>query len=249
MENKLLNYTTINHIARLELKMSANEYMVADLIYQLSNNPDSDFPGWCYSSKSNLGKYLGLSEKSVHSILNSLFKVRIDNKPILEKNPITKHLKITSAWYNKVIIKKAEESSATLKKGKPMAEESSAHDTEESSDNKDIYNKDNNNNIILHSNGVTGKEINKLITMFKPINPSYEKLFKITTQRKCLENLVKKHGYGKIHRMIEQLPAIVSQPYAPTITTPYQLENKLGELILFVNKYRNNKKGGTIVVR
>lgn len=105
------------------------------------------------------------------------------------------------------------------------------------------------NQVILHSNGVAGTDINKLIILFKPINPSYERLYKIPTQRKCLENLVKKHGYEKIQRMLQQLPGIVSQPYAPVITTPYQLENKLGELVLFVNKHRNNKKGGTIVVK
>lgn len=39
----------------------------------------------------------------------------------------------------------------------------------------------------------------------------------------------------------QALPNIITQPYTPKITTPYQLEKKLGELIAFVNQKRVGK--------
>ena len=55
---------------------------------------------------------------------------------------------------------------------------------------------------------VAGKEINDLIELFKPINPSYERLFANKTQRQALERLVKKFGAEKVKNMIECLSHI-----------------------------------------
>lgn len=84
-----------------------------------------------------------------------------------------------------------------------------------------------------------GKEINLLIEKFKPINPSYEKLFANKTQRSVLEKMSEKYGFEKLGRMIDALPEIVNQKFAPRISTPCQLEDKLGQLLIFINQ---NKK-------
>lgn len=83
--------------------------------------------------------------------------------------------------------------------------------------------------------------INSLIDLFKPLNPSYERLFSNKTQRDSLQRLVKKHGYKKISETIKFLPDLVSQPFCPQISTPYQLEMKLGNLIYFYNQSKNKK--------
>lgn len=135
-----ISYTTINHDARIPLDLSMNEYAVVDLIYHLSNNPKSTVQGWCYASKATIGKSLGLSEKSVHTIL-----AKVIARNLVEKHPETKHLKASSLWYQTVVIKLTEETSVPLKKG---TEETSAtlkkvqSNTEESS--APIYDKDNN---------------------------------------------------------------------------------------------------------
>ena len=89
-----------------------------------------------------------------------------------------------------------------------------------------------------------GKEINLLIEKFKLVNPSYERLFKNTTQRAVLERMSKKYGFEKLGRMINALPEIVNQKFAPTITTPLALEDKLGNLLAFISN--NNKKTGGV---
>jgi len=81
--------------------------------------------------------------------------------------------------------------------------------------------------------------LNPLIELFKQVNPSYQKLFANKTQRAALDRLVKQHGFYKIKWAIEVLPKTNRTKYAPTICTPLQLEEKLGNLIAFVQKERS----------
>ena len=92
--------------------------------------------------------------------------------------------------------------------------------------------------------------LNPLIDLFKHINPSYEKFFKNTTQRAALERLVKKHGEEKIGEIILVCVKTNGIKYAPTITSPLELENKLGTLVSFIRKEKDGekKKGITIQV-
>lgn len=78
--------------------------------------------------------------------------------------------------------------------------------------------------------------LNETIDKFQSVNPSYEKLFKNKTQRAALERLIKKFGREKIENTIEALPDLIYEEFAPTITTPLQLEDKLGQLIAFHKK-------------
>jgi hypothetical protein len=55
-EKEILSYTLVLHSAREKLGITLNEYAVADSIYHLSNNPNSDFKGWCYAAKETLGE-------------------------------------------------------------------------------------------------------------------------------------------------------------------------------------------------
>ena len=90
---------------------------------------------------------------------------------------------------------------------------------------------------ILATQSVAG--LNEIIDLFKTLNPSYKKLFANKTQRMALERLIKQHSYEKVERMIEFTAKVKNQPYAPTITTPLQLEDKLGSLIAFYQKNKN----------
>jgi hypothetical protein len=96
--------------------------------------------------------------------------------------------------------------------------------------NNDIY--DNNEKNILPK----GNSVNEIISLFKEVNPFYELLFKNTTQRKSVERLIKKYGWEWVEKLIKKLPEIISQPYAPRITTPYELETKLGQLKVFLQQ-------------
>jgi hypothetical protein len=101
--------------------------------------------------------------------------------------------------------------------------------------NKIKENKINNNTNIYSKPSLQieqGKEINELIAQFKPVNPSYKTLFANKTQRGALQRMIQEHGLDKMTLVISRLPEIMSQEYAPRITTPLELEQKFGKLII-----------------
>jgi hypothetical protein len=100
----------------------------------------------------------------------------------------------------------------------------------------DTLNNDKDKEIIREENKIN---VNKFISMFKNINPSYELLFKNKTQRSSIERLVKKYGEAWLENLISRLPEIIKMPYAPHITTPYELEIKLGKLKIFLEQEKN----------
>lgn len=81
-----------------------------------------------------------------------------------------------------------------------------------------------------------GKEINELIKLFEPNNPSYERLFSNKTQRAVLERMVRKHTDEKVRRMIKFAVQCHGKEMAPVITTPLQLETKLGSLVAYLKR-------------
>jgi hypothetical protein len=99
----------------------------------------------------------------------------------------------------------------------------------------------------LATSSVAGKDINLLIEKFKPVNPSYEQLFKNTTQRGALERLLKKTTPDNLGRLINLLSKTNQMKYSPTITTPCQLEAKLGQLLAFLQKEKKSEEENKIL--
>jgi len=83
---------------------------------------------------------------------------------------------------------------------------------------------------------VEGGEVNKVIELFEPVNPSFRRLFSNTTQRKAMERMVGQYGVEKIRRAVEFAVSVQGKDYAPTITTPAQLEDRMGALVVFARK-------------
>lgn len=126
-QKEIISFTIVLHEVRLKLKLTLNEYCIADCIYNLSNNPKSEIKGWCYASKKKLGNLIGISETSVHAILKKLIKAKL-----VEKNEDTKYLRTTQFWYDNVILRRIhlrnlsptkETLVKTLKKLKPDTKE------------------------------------------------------------------------------------------------------------------------------
>lgn len=86
-----------------------------------------------------------------------------------------------------------------------------------------------------------GADINALIALFEPVNPSYERLFSNKTQRAAVDRLVKKYGMDKISDTIRFALTVYTKDYAPVITTPLQLEQKLGQLVAFWKKEKSKQ--------
>lgn len=89
-----------------------------------------------------------------------------------------------------------------------------------------------------------GKELKEFIGFFKEINPTYERLFENTTERAAAARLLAKFGAEKMFATMRALPKLLAKPYAPRISSPYQLEKKMGELIQFVKQEQAKNESG-----
>lgn len=98
--------------------------------------------------------------------------------------------------------------------------------------------------------GISGKEVNDLIEMFRPVNPAVDTLFSRPPQRNAIVRLVKickgRENLERTIRYLYTLPEHKNYKYAPKITSPVQLENNLGRLIAF-HKGEQSDRGGVIL--
>jgi len=92
---------------------------------------------------------------------------------------------------------------------------------------------------ILATPSVANTAIPELIDLFKSVNPCYQRLFSNTTQRSAIERMLKSIGRDKLEWVIKILPKTNISQFAPTITTPYQLEERMGSLIAFIQKEKS----------
>lgn len=237
----MINYTIVNNEARKTLDLSIPEYCIADIIHNLATNP-SNKENWCYAKKEDLADFIGISRATTFRAIKKLLDLGL-----LEKNPnINNLLRATPKWYDTVMIKRPSQNETPSLKMRPTP---SQNETVGVSKRDSYYYKDNNkdiNNDISNGQAVAvseGRDINHLLNLFEPINPSYENLFANKTQRLALSRLLKRYGAVKLEDMLMRLPEILSKRFAPVITTPCQLENKMGELKLFVQKEKGGSNG------
>ena len=194
----------------------------------------------CFPAQSTIAEELGISERTVRTYLKHFEKY---NLIAVEREKDFK----TKKWLNNVYI--LIDKSEWIKPEAPVAcgtrgkQQQKPEATDDTSQRHQLPNKETHINKTNNKEAtpcVAGKEINDLIELFKGVNPNYEQLFKNKNQRGAVERMVAKFGYEKMKNGIEYLPKIVGIKYAPTITTPIQLETKMGDLIGFIKKERSS---------
>ncbi len=94
-QNDEVPFTTINHDVRRRFGLSLNEYSIADSIYHLSHANEHHL---CYSSKEYLGEFIGVSKQTVHTIINTLVKLKLVER---YGNYLTTTLKWNQAYTKK----------------------------------------------------------------------------------------------------------------------------------------------------
>lgn len=112
------------------------------------------------------------------------------------------------------------------------------------SDTKDTHKKDTHTK---DTHLATQSVANTTIELFKEVNPTYERLYSNTTQRKAAERLVSKFGMEKVTLMVAACKAAMSDRYAPKITTPFALEKDMAKLIAWYNNQKQSKSSVTFV--
>ena len=138
----MLIYSKILHEPRKKLWLTLMEYVLADMIYQLSTNPKTNFR--CTMSKENMAKWIWVSKQAIHKLINKLIE-----KWLVEKDKKTKYLKHTNIRYDETVNKVYHDSKQSL----PQIVNKVYSDSKQSLHNNNIYNnKENNKNNIIEKN-------------------------------------------------------------------------------------------------
>lgn len=100
------------------------------------------------------------------------------------------------------------------------------------------------------STKVDDSEINsqivEIFNLFKSINPTIN--FGHTGNRSAVKDLIKQFGYEKTVNTVKYAISIQGQPYSPTITTPYQLKENMGKLLIYYKRESTPQKGGITIL-
>ncbi len=215
--------------------------------------------GTCWTSAQEIGKKLGIARRTVATYRDKLVKrgwIELVGKR--GKTKPTDEYRIVDLWKLNVDFYASQKESipstqSPAKKITPQMqkivhvghlesdpnghkEERIKKNTEEDTSNASVA-------------GEKATVINDLIETFKNVNPSWRKFFPNKTQRDCLQRLLDQNGLEKVQWLIKSLPASNKTAYAPTITTPFQLEERLGSLNAFWQKQKSRKEQNNDVVK
>lgn len=196
----------------------------------------------CFPAQKQIAEELNIDERTVRRYLKKFEKCKLI-KIEREKDNLTKK------WFNNVYTLLDKDSwikpEDITPSGKPEDIKDKSQRTKPSGHqtpiNKTHINNTHNNKTHLATQGVASS-INPLIELFKEVNPSYERLFSYKGQRMAIERMLKQFGREKLEKIINTLKVIQGEKYAPVITTPYELEQKMGQLIAFIRKKKNNQR-------
>lgn len=84
-------------------------------------------------------------------------------------------------------------------------------------------------------------QISEVIKLFEIVNPSVSRMYGNKTQRASCQRMLTQYGFEKIQQLVAVLQKTNTMKYAPTITTPLQLEDKMAQLLAFIRKEKENE--------
>lgn len=180
-------------------------------------NKHSAFPGY-----DTITKDIGIARRTLSRLIERMEK---SGRLKIERSHGRNNI-YDITWYDRLVVPEVNSTSAitepqTSAKSEPKL--------------KEIITK-RNNKLAAPSAAI---DLRPFIDAFEPVNPSYERMFKNTTERAALTRLITKYTPETVSKWIAALPKIITQEYAPQITTPYQLERKLGQLMAFLTRKKN----------
>lgn len=203
--------------------------------------------GRCFATEKTMMKKLGIGKKSYDKSLNYLIKrgwityvgmTRGKTRPI-KTYKVNNIWKINNEHYNKIGSESTLSKDKSQKKG-DKSQKQHKISSESNVEEEPVLTRTNNN--ITYVDEQQKGVIDSLINKFRDVNPSYKKLFSNKTERAAMERMVKEHGEDKVSQIIDVLPQTNQEKYAPVISTPYQLENKMGNLIAFLKREKGQSK-------
>lgn len=178
--------------------------------------------GQMLTGRKQLANETGIAQSTIEKILKYLEK-----EHQIEQQKTTKFRLITVKNWKDYQEKEQEKEQ---QRNNSVTTEEQQRDT-----NKNVKNVKNDKNIMQPE----AAGVNKIMNVFYQINPTLN--YGNKTQRSAADRLIKKLGEDKAIKSAEAATMIHGQPYAPTITTPLELERDLSKLIAFYKKNQSNQ--------
>ena len=90
------------------------------------------------------------------------------------------------------------------------------------------------------------KQIGEVIKEFEAVNKNVPNLYKNKTERAAAQFLIITYGYDKVINAIKYAVEVFGKEFAPVITTPYELQQKMAKLVAF--KHRDIKDNSSMTI-
>lgn len=201
--------------------------------------------GKCYASNAQLARIAG-ENTNIRSISNCLD--RLEKCGYIDRFYKDDQKRNRTEIRTNINFKKLDKPTARWN-----SRDSSLDDTNDSSlDEQSINNIKLKKKITKKHNPARSAEEEKLIAdtidLFKDVNPTHKTMFGMPLQRDSTHRLLQQYGFEALSKMIKYLPvtnAWTKYPAPPVITTPNQLERKMGELKAWGDKQKNKAQNGT----
>ena len=207
-----------------------------------ANHKDKKWRGIEIKRGEHITSYQKLAEEttlSVRNVRTSLNKLKMTGEVTIK----------TSNKYTMVAINKYDDYDTSDKQNdKRMTSNRQASDKQVTT-NKNEKNEKNEKNIdpiLAETSSVIieesqSKEIAQVMEIFVQLNPTLS--YGNKSQRSAIISLLDKLGFERTLAVAQYAMSIMSDQYAPRITTPIELKNKLGQLVAYKQKNVNQPKG------
>lgn len=203
------------------------------LYYYLYSKPED----WQFSAY-RIAKDLGCSEKTTRNLLKELEEHLLLSR---QKQPNGRTIYHITYPPGNFYLKEAESQAVNFtSRQKSLPAISTAITKERDLQKKEKLQK-------KESANETFADINTSIELFKPVNPTYQRLFANKTERACMERLLS-GGQERFEQIMQAVVYSHGKQFAPVITTPLQLERKMGELQAFIQRDGENTKTNLLII-
>lgn len=243
----LPDYLTIPLQLVRDREIDATDRMLYGVIYWYEHMKD----GRCFASNETMAKILGTTARVIQNSLARLESrgyIRREYKDTAKRN----RLEIKSL----VAFKYVSSTDDTQKTSVPQMIDVSSMDDRASDPQmtRVILGSNNSNKNIAATSAADEKKQKynhlgaEVIHAFEEFNPSVKKYYTNTTQRSACDRLIETHGLEKVLKVVALLPKSNGMRYAPTITTPLQLEEKWSSLGIFFTRLKSEKQKRKVIV-
>lgn len=202
----------------------------------------ADEVGVCFPSRSTLAKDIGVTTQTLDKHLKKLCEVGLITKAERfynsrqSSNEYQIQLKNPHSIHRGKVFNTAGGKKVSNQRGKKVV-----HRTQSK---KELNPK----NSITSPSDVATVQVNEVIKSFSAVNPSIEAIISHKAQREATERLIVQYGVEGVLAFIPLIQKANTRKYAPSITTPYELELKLGSLLVWLEKEKNSQYKKKVII-